>query len=178
MGRTASARRHAQAVFEIALEQKELERWRSDLEASGEVLKNEQLLTLLQNPKIRLSEKTHLLEELLPGISPWSRNLLNLLVAKNRLGIFSDIVAEYNRLLDAHYGVEHAEVVTAMPLEQTEQQRLQERFSALTGKKVLLTSNVDPNIIGGMIARIGDKLIDGSVHTTLQKLKVSLRQGG
>lgn len=178
MVRRASARRHAQAVFEIALERKELEKWRSDLETIGEVLKEGQVFSLLQNPKLSFKKKMHLLEDLLPGIDSLTGNFLALLVAKNRLEIFAAIAVEYNRLLNAYYGVEHAEVTTAVPLDKAEQQQLQGRLSALVGKRLVLTNKVDPNLIGGMLARVGDKLIDGSLRTRLQRLKESLVTGG
>ena len=116
MARIVSARRHAQAVFEIALEKKELEKWRADLEDIADFLKDSQLVALLENPKVHFSDKTRVLQEILTGISPLAMNLVGFLVAKNRLRIFADLVAEYNHLMDAYHGREHAEVTTAIPL--------------------------------------------------------------
>lgn len=178
MVRRTSARRYAQAIFEIALEKKELRRWHSDLETIREVLKDEQLSALLPNPKLRFTEKMRLLEELLPGLNSQTRNFLALLVTKNNVEVFHNIAAEYDKLLDAHYGVGHIEVTTAVSLEQDEQQQLQEHLGALTGRKIVLTNKVDPAIIGGMVARVEDKLIDGSIRTKLQELKESIATRG
>ena len=88
------------------------------------------------------------------------------------------ISGEYQRLLDSHRGIERAEVTTAMPLGDEDQQRLAEQLSAIVGKKVVLKSEVDPSIVGGIMARIGGKLIDGSTRSQLMALKRELVRGG
>ena len=178
MPRGISARRHAQAVFQIALERNELERWQADLEAIRSVVENPQLFALLENPKIRFDEKARLLQDILTGISPLAVNLIAFLVAKNRLRIVSDLVDEYKRLVDAHYGREHAEVITAVALSDEEKERLQKGLAKATGKEVVITAQVAPEILGGMVAKVGDKLIDGSVRTRLQELRRSLIEAG
>ena len=100
------------------------------------------------------------------------------LVAKNRLGILPDLITEYGYLIDAHYGKVHAEITTAVPLSEEEKGRLQERLTAITGKEVVVTAGVNPEIMGGLVARVGDKLIDGSVQTKLKELRRSLIEPG
>lgn len=174
MVRTLSAKRHAQAIFEIALEKGDLDRWRSDLSIIADTLKEPQLIAILQSPKLSIGEKVNLLKQLLPDISPLAMNLIRLLVARNRLKLVDDIVAEYERRVDSHYGVEHAEVATAIPLSSEEQEAVKEKLTALSGKKIVLSSRVDPNLLGGVVARIGDKIIDGSIRTRLEALRKSL----
>ena len=178
MARRISATRHAQAVFQIALEKKELEKWQADLETVADTLKDPQLIAMLENPKIHFSEKANLLQNILKGIGPVAMNLVSFLVAKNRLKILGDLVTEYKYLVDAHYGREHAEVITAIPLDEKDKNNLQQRLATLTNKEIVLTAQVDPNIGGGLIARIGDKLIDGSVRTKLQVLRRGLIEAG
>ena len=173
-----SAKRHAQAVFQIALDRNELEQWLSDLEIIADRLKDPQLIALLQNPKLHFNEKRRLLDTILAGINPLAMNLAYFLVAKNRLGILDDLVTEYRRLLDTYRGREQVEVITAIPLEGEEIERLKQRLAETIGKEVVLTTRVDPDIIGGMVTRVGDKLIDGSVHTKLQELRKSLIEAG
>ncbi len=178
MARAASARRHAQAVFQIALEKKELEKWQADLEIIANVLKDSQLIALLENPKLRFSEKKKVLQNILAGISPLAMNLIYLLTAKNRLRIVADLVIEYRRLINAYYGRETAEVVTAITLSDEEKEILRERLATITGKELVLTTQVAPDVMGGLVAKVGDKLIDGSVRTRLQELRRDLVKAG
>jgi len=178
MARAVSAKRHAQAVFQIALEKEEIEKWQADLETIAESLRNPELVALLENPKLRFSEKEKVLQSILTGISPTAMNLVYFLVAKNRLRIVEDLVIEYQRLVNAYYGRETAEVVTAVPLSNEEKERLQKRLATITHKEVVITTQVDPDIMGGLVAKVGDKLIDGSVRTRLQELRSGLIEAG
>lgn len=170
----ASARRHAQAVFQIALEQNELDRWRSDLGMIAEAMKDSVIYAFLENPKIHFGEKTKIMSQRLEGIGPLAMNLALLLVAKKRLGIVEEIVYEYGRLVDEHRGIAHAKVATAVPLDEKYKDSVTHRLSDALGKKILLVTQVDPFIIGGLTVRVGDKLIDGSTKSRLQALKKSL----
>jgi F-type H+-transporting ATPase subunit delta len=174
MARPASVKRYAQAIFEIALERKELEKWRADLGILAQILADPQLVALLENPKLSPQEKRNLLDELLTGVNPLVKNLAYLLVSRNHLRMMADLAAEYERLVDAYHGIEHAEVITAIPLDPEEKKELEQRLSGLRGKKIVLTNKLDPDLLGGLVVRVGDKLIDGSVRTRLQKLKESL----
>jgi len=178
MAKGVSARRHAQAVFQIAMEKNDLETWQADLERIAEVLRYPQLVALLENPKIRFSEKKKVLQNILEGINPVAMNLVYFLVTKNRLRIVEDLVAEYERLMNAHYGKETAEVITAIPLGDEEKEKLQKKLATITKKEVVITTQVDPDIIGGVVAKAGDQLIDGSVRTRLKELKKSLVGSG
>jgi F-type H+-transporting ATPase subunit delta len=176
MARVASAKRHAQAVFQIASENNEVEKWRSELKEIATTLKDPQLRAILEDPKVHLSEKEKLISKCLPELSQLALNFTYLLVAKQRLGILEQIVSEYERMADAHQGLEHARVVTALPIDKQEEVKLTEHLATITGKKILLTTEVDPAIIGGFVARVGDKLIDGSTKAKLEALKRSLVQ--
>jgi len=111
-------------------------------------------------------------------VSPLALNLVYFLIARTRIGILHRIVAEYGELVDAYNGIEHAEVVTPFPMDEAERGALGDRLAGVLGKKkVVLRTRVDPAIIGGMVARIGDRLIDGSTRTKLDGLKRSLQSG-
>jgi len=170
----ASARRHAQAAFQIALERGELDIWRGDLKRISDAMKDPLLVAFLESPKIHFEEKVRILRQRLEGISPLAMNLAFLLVAKGRLGIIDDMVLEYERLLDEHRGIAHAEVATAIPLDSDQEDKLAYRLSEMMGKEIVLTAKVDPSIIGGLIVRVGDKLIDGSTKSRLRALRQSL----
>ena len=170
----ASARRHAQAVFQIALEQNELDRWRYDLGMIAEAMKDSVIYAFLENPKIHFGEKAKIMSRRLEGISPLAMNFALLLVAKKRLGIVEEIVYEYGRLVDEHRGITHAKVATAVPLDEKDKDSVTHRLSDALGKEILLVTQVDPSIIGGLTIRVGDKLIDGSTKSRLQALRKSL----
>ena len=103
--------------------------------------------------------------------------LVSMLVARGRLSMIEDISDEYQQLLDNYRGVEGAEVAeitTAIPLEDEERLKLAQRITDMVGKPVVLRTNVDPGIVGGIIIRIGDKLIDGSIRSKLAALRREL----
>ena len=174
MPKKAYARRYAQAVFEMALEKKELERWQSDLQKMVSAVGDDAFLAAMESPKLKLDDKIRLLSEVLGDISPLALNLVRLLITRAGIGMIGDIAAEYQRLLDSYHGIEPAEVITAVPLDDKDIQKLTENLSALVGKKVVLKSEVDSNVIGGIVARVGGKLLDGSTRSKLAELKREL----
>jgi F-type H+-transporting ATPase subunit delta len=171
MGKGISGRRHAQAVFRIALETGQLERWQADLEKMGSVLQDKDLVSFLEHPKVSLERKSDMLQRLLQGIMPTAMNLAHLLVAKKRLRIVPSLVAEYRRLVNAAQGVVEADVITAIPITDQEAERIGKDLAGITGKTVMLGAKVDHEIMGGLVVRLGDKLMDGSVRTRLQELR-------
>lgn len=177
MARMASAKRHAQAVFQLALESDSIDRWRSELTRLAETLAEPELAAILENPKLHADEKMELIRNCLPGLTQQALNLAFFLVARQRLGIVGQILAAYEIMADAKEGLEHARVVTAVPLDQKETQSLMDRLAKITGKRIVLDTDVDPDIIGGFVARIGDKLIDGSTKARLRALKRGLARG-
>ena len=101
-------------------------------------------------------------------------NLVYLLIARSGIGMVADIAAEYQRLLDSHRGIEPAEVITAVPLDEKDIKKLTDNLSAVVGKDVVVRAEVDPEILGGIIARVGGKLLDGSTRSKLAALKREL----
>jgi len=178
VARRVYARRYTQAVFEIALETRELDRWQSDLGKIASLGEDAALIAALESPRFRFEDKARLLREWLGGVSPLALNLVYLLVLKGRLGLAGEIAAGYQRLLDSYRGIEQAEVTTAIPLDDEDRLRLEKRLSAALGKKVVLKPEVDADLIGGFVARIGDKLLDGSTRSRLLALKKGLAGGG
>ena len=178
MPKKANARRYARAVYEIALESQTLELWQTDLQQIAGAAGEPDFLTVLDSPKIRLADKSRLLEKGLAGISPAALNLARLLVVKNRMGIIGAIAAEYEQLVDAHHGIQKARVVTAVPIDDTDKEKLAGNLGALVGSKIVIESDVDPGILGGVIARVGGKLLDGSTRSKLAALKRELAGAG
>ena len=174
MANSAYARRQAQAVFRIALDKKELNRWQSDLRRIASLVKDATLFALLENPQISFDNKAKVLSERLGDINPLALKLVSQLVTKDRLAAIGDIADEYQRLADNYRGIEGAEVAevtTAVPLDDGDRLRLAQRITSLVGKPVVLKPKVDPSLIGGIVIRVGDKLIDGSIRSKLEALK-------
>jgi len=176
MVRRVYARRYSQAVFEIALERNKLDRWQSDLRKIASLSEDATFIAFLESPKFRFDDKARLLSERLGDINPLALNLVYLLVARGRLSMVGDIAGEYQRLLDSYRGIEQAEITTAIPLDDEDKLRLEERLGAIVGKKVVLKPEVDSSLIGGIIARIGGKLLDGSTRSQLMALKKELER--
>ncbi|MDO8568854.1 MAG: F0F1 ATP synthase subunit delta [Dehalococcoidales bacterium] len=178
MAKKLNARPYAQAVFEIAQKENKTDRWQSDLEEIASVTGDAILMAWMENPKIRSEDKLKLLSERLPGISPLALNLLRLLIARRKVEIAGQLAAEYHRLVYRQRGIEHAEVITAVPLSDEDKQTLAERLGAIVGKKVVLQPSVDPKILGGIIARINGKLLDASTQSKLEALRKELAGAG
>lgn len=171
MARESFAKRYAQAIFEIALEQDKLDAWASDMSTVAGVVGDAVVAAFLESPKFHFDDKHRLLSEHLKGINPLVLNLVYLLITKGRLGIFSDIVDEYHRVLDKHRGIERAEAITAVPLDDEDKAKLTRYLGAVVDRKVALTSEVDPGLLGGVSVRIGGKLMDGSTRSQLAALR-------
>ena len=174
MARRANAKRYAQAVFQIAVERAELDGWQSDLSKIASLGEDAAFTMLLESPKLHFDDKARLLSEQLGDINPLALNLVYLLVAKGGLSLAGEIADEYQRLLDSYHGIEQAEVITAIPLDDEERLKLAERLGAVVGKKVVIKPEVDSSLIGGIVARIGGKLLDGSTRSRLEALKREL----
>jgi F-type H+-transporting ATPase subunit delta len=176
MPRKFNARRYAQAVFEIALEKKGLEKWLSDLDKIAGAIGDDAFLAVLESPKIKFEDKSRMLDRLV-NIDPLALNLVRLLITRGAVHLVPQITADYRHLVDDYHGIQTAEVVTAVSLDTKEQKKLAERIGALVDKKVVLKPAVAPEIIGGIVARVGGKLLDGSTRTRLNALKKDLISG-
>ena len=176
MAKRGYPRRYAQAIFEIARERKELDKWQSDLRKIASLGEDAALIAWLESPKFLFDDKARLLAERLGEVNPLALNLAYLLMTRGRLDMAGDIADEYQRQWDSHRGIEQAEVITAVPLDDEDKQRLSERLGRVTGKKVALKAEVDSSIIGGIIARIGGKLLDGSTRNRLLALKRAMER--
>lgn len=171
MARRAYSKRYAQAIFEIALEAGELERWHSELEKIALIVGDRDLKAFLESPKVHFEEKSKLLSGQMKELNPLALNLVLLLISRGRLAILVEIAEEYQRLWNSYRGIELAEVTTAVPLNREDEGKLARHLGRVVGKKVEIRSDVDPGLIGGFVARIGDRLLDGSVRSKLAMLQ-------
>jgi F-type H+-transporting ATPase subunit delta len=177
--RSPSARRYAEAIFEIALENESFVQWSNDLHTVADFAGEPDVARLLASNRVPHAEKARLLQSGLEReISPMAMNLVRILEDKDKLHLARDIQVIFQEKVDDARGIAHAVVTTAVPLSGDERNAIAARLSALTGKQVDVTPVVDESIIGGLVARIGDQLIDGSTRTRLLGLKRQLAASG
>lgn len=171
--RGASARRYAEAVYQLAVEQDALEQWSNDLATIASFVSEPDVARVLESSRVPSSEKVRLLRAGLERalFSPQAMNLAQLLEQRGKLGLTPQIQRAYQEMADDRRGIAHATVTTAVPLTDDERRAVTERLSQITGKQVDVTPVVDERIIGGLVARIGDQLIDGSTRSRLVALK-------
>jgi F-type H+-transporting ATPase subunit delta len=112
------------------------------------------------------------------GVSPLVVNLVLMLISKGRLDIIGEIAGEYQRLVKSSQGIEVAEVITAVPLAKEDEHKLARQLGHMVGKQIEIKSDINPDIVGGFTARIGDRLLDGSVRGKLAALKKELAGAG
>ncbi len=175
MAATLTSKRYAQAVFEIAKEQDRLEEWRTDLKKISELTGQAEVLFFLSNPKVPFEDKAKLVRETLKAdTSPLAINLAYLLISKGKIGNAKQITSEYEHLVDAYHGIKHAQITTAVSVDDSTKKMLTERLEALIGKRISINVKVDPDVLGGFVARIEDRLIDFSLRNKLKLLKAEL----
>lgn len=172
---SSAARRYAEAVFQLGEEAGTLDQWQQDLETLSQVASDPGVLAILENQKQPLESRAALVDRALGSMSPLARNLTQLLLSRERFGLLPQIAAVFGELLDRRNQVVRARVTTAVPLTEEERRAVITRLLEMTGARdVRLESAVDPALIGGMVLRVGDKLIDGSTRSRLIQLRRQL----
>ena len=177
MLRDPAAKRYAQAAFELARDHQELDAWERDLRNLRDVLAVPGTLAFVASRQADAEAKLGFLQRAAGQPAPLVWNLERLLAAKGRLALLPQIAEHFQGLLDDERGVAHAHVATAVPLADDERRALAQRLSELTGKRVDVEVHEVPEMLGGLIARIGDRLIDGSTRSKLIALKRRLAGG-
>jgi F-type H+-transporting ATPase subunit delta len=173
---SGSSRPYAQAAFAIAQEQGKVEDWGKDLESLAQSLGDPDLQAYLTIRSIPAAQKRQIIEGHTGEFDPLIKNLALLLLDRGKINITLSIAREYRRLQDEATSIEEAYVVTAVPLTTSEQDRITERLRELTGKQLRVSTAVDEEIIGGFVARVGDKVLDGSTRSQIQALRDHVRQ--
>ena len=175
MARSSSiARRYAEAYFQLAEDAGDVEGWRRELGSVTEGLTADRVAATLVNPRLSIAERMRLGLELLDGVSPQARNLARLLIERSRTALLPEILDHYDQLVDAAAGVVRAEVVTAVPVDARTEKRIADSLTSALGSGVETVVRTDPSIGGGLVIRIGDRVIDDSVRTHLQQLQAAL----
>lgn len=173
------AKRYAKAVLEAAAEAGVLERVAADLEVLGPHFAAKEMGAFFANPAVPAARKEAALAAVAERVSAnsLSLSLLRLLLARQRLGLLPDIARLFRDLVDERTGHIRAEVAAAVPLPAASAEALAARLAAATGRQVHLSTRVDPALLGGLVARVGSTVYDGSLRTQLRRMREALSKG-
>jgi F-type H+-transporting ATPase subunit delta len=173
MAHQEAASRYAQAVFRIALQHGTIDQWRSDLDDIATVMSDSDSAAIFADDRRPLRDRYALVDRVL-DVAPVARNLAKLLIQKSRSQGARAVANAFSALADEHAGIAKAEITTALPVTDAQRAGIEAQLSRSLGKTVTATTAVDPALIGGLIVRVGDQLIDGSVRTRLRLLRREL----
>lgn len=172
--RSTLARPYARAVFELAEDKTQRQRWSERLGAMAGLVESEQLAPLLDHPNISATQLAELVAEAIGELNEREKNFVQLLADNRRLGLAPEIRKIFELLRSEAEGRVEVEVITAKILDQEQQKRLSEALSQRLGKDIELQTRVDESLIGGAVIHAGDTTIDGSVKGKLARLSSAL----
>jgi F-type H+-transporting ATPase subunit delta len=169
-----AARRYAEAAYLIAREESKEDEWQDGLQTAGLVFGDTQVKRVLESSRVGSQQKRELVQRMLEGVEPKVLNLGLLLLRRGRTSLGPQISQAYQEIVDREKGIAHATVTTAVPLEPGELEAVQRKLVDITNGPVIVSTEVNEEILGGMVVRIGDRLIDGSTRSRLMALKQRL----
>ena len=178
MKQTILARRYAKALFAVGKEQGTYEAYNEALRAVADLYDSTpEVADALSNPLYPLDVREKVMAGIVRSmdVDKVMGNFLDLLVQKKRAEILPEITEEFRAMVDEEKNISHGSVISAVELSEDLRSKVQATLEKLTGKRVELTTSVDPSIIGGVIAKVGDLVLDGSIKAQLAGLKDSIK---
>jgi F-type H+-transporting ATPase subunit delta len=174
----AIARRYAEAIFNIGRRQNTIDRTLDDVREIARLFAHRKLAYLLREPKIPAQRKeTAIRQALASRVLPTSLNLALLVVQRELVDGMQNIASELERLVLDYKNQAKAEVTTAKPMDDAQLAEVKQALERRTGKTILISTKVQPEILGGVVARVGDQVIDGSIRSRLGMLRQQLLRG-
>ena len=167
------ARRYAAALADVAIERREEREVQAELDQWAAMIESHpQLKEVFANPTIVYDHKRKLLDELISrtSVRETTASFLRVLLKNQRISQLRDVMVRYGQVLDERSGVVAASVTTARPIPEDLKKSLHDTLTAATGRTVRLTFTTDEKIVGGLVARIGSTIFDGSVQSHLERL--------
>ena len=182
MNRDPAVRRYARALFNLGKKAgpDRLSEYAKDLAALIQAMKQEpKLMDFFKSPLFSIEEKRSVAGVVLKslGASAHVRDFCFLLADKSRLALLPDIQEAFGALLDEEQGIVRGELITAVPLSEARQSDVRARLEKQAGHKLALVFSVDADILGGIMLRAGDRVLDASVRAQLGRLKETIRRG-
>lgn len=169
------AKRYAQAVFDLASEGGTQDQWQADLTTLANAASDAVTGEFFTSPNVPEQGKRAAIDRLLPDDGQqYARNLAYMLIERDRFDILPELHAVFGDLVLDAQGIAIADVTTAVDLTATEREQVKAQLQQIVGKDIELRTTTDPSLIGGLVARIGDRLIDASVTSQLQQMRASL----
>ncbi len=178
---TGIAGRYATALFDLAHEQNAVDDVADDLQGlDAMIAESEDLLRLIRSPVLSRAEQSRAMAAVLAkaGANKMTRNFVGLVAGNRRLFALPGMIRAYQKLLAAHRGEITGEVVSAHPLDDKQLATVKKQLASAMGQEVQLESKVDEDLIGGLIVKVGSRMIDSSLRTKLQNLKVAMKGVG
>jgi len=176
--RDTAPRRYAEAAFEVAQRDDEVAAWRRELDAAAAICADPDVVQALGNPAVPLEQRWSAAQKIFGTVVGRPvLNLIGLMLRRGRIDQLPRIAAEFRRLDNARQGIVLAHVTSAAPLTDQETRAVVARMEQFTGGRVELDVSVDPSLLGGLVVRVGDRLIDGSVRGRLERLRNQLVSG-
>lgn len=176
MPRNISTRRYAQAIFEIAKEKDSLESWLQELTLLSETSQNSEFVSVINSPTVASNQKKVFVNKIFSdSISVLGKNLILLLGSNSNFEMVSEITELFQKMMDADKGVEKAEIISAVKLSKDDEKKIMAMIKLMINKDVQLINTIDPKILGGFIATVGDKIIDGSTKSKLSAMRKDLK---
>jgi F-type H+-transporting ATPase subunit delta len=175
------AGRYATALFELALEQKALEQVAGDLNRFDEALDAfDELVRLVKSPVFTAEEQGRALAAILEQlkIDGLTKNFLLLVAKTRRLFATPDMIRAFRAMLARHRGEMSASVTAATKLTESQVTALKQALQAALGQEVMLEERVDPGLLGGLVVKVGSRMVDTSLRTKLNSLKVAMKEVG
>jgi F-type H+-transporting ATPase subunit delta len=175
---TILAKRYAKAIFTVGQEQEKYEEYNEVLQGLASLYSTHpDVIDALTNPLYPMDVKENVMKGIVGSmkVDTIMGNFLNLLVQKKRAEILPEIALAYKTMVDEAKNISHGNVISAIELSDELKENVRKILEKLTGKKVELTTSVDTSIIGGIIAQVGDLVLDGSIRTQLAGLKDSIK---
>jgi len=171
---SAISRRYAAAYFQVARDRDRVDAWGSDLERARAILTDARVHVALSDPRRGASQRIGLAMALLDHLAEPTRNLARLLILHGRLGILDDVVTEYRAMQEGASGVVHAMVAAAVPLDAATRAQVSRVLGERLGRRVQVETVQDPAVVGGLVIRIGERVIDSSLRSQLEQLQAAL----
>ena len=172
------AGRYAAALFELAKDQRQLDQVERDLTGLAQMLDaSGDLRRLVLSPVISTDDQAKAFNAILAkaGVAGLVRNFVNLIIRNRRLFALRDMIKAFRALLARERGEVSADVTSAHPLTAEQMQALADTLRTSIGKNVRIDTRVDPNLLGGLVVKVGSRMIDSSLRTKLNNLKVVMR---
>jgi F-type H+-transporting ATPase subunit delta len=173
----ASAKRYARAVFETAQTAGDHDAWTEHLSELSAALQHKDLLTIMNAPTITEDEKIEVLKLLVSKFTEGVELFCRLLIQQGSMPDVLDITKQYQNLVDTVKGVSRVVITSAIKLDTNEKAKLTKQLSVQLKKEIELSESVDESLIGGVVIKIGDKVLDGSIKGRLDSMRASLLNG-